>query len=326
MRRTETTTEKLRYRFTPEEHLKNAEHLAAKFHEAGEMTQTHEAVKAQLAEQKKLIAAEIGKYARLVSDGFDVRDIQCRWDYGRPSTNQKTLVRLDSGDDVRTEMMLDHERQEMLKLELPSHILTGPGALKDKKVNELDDADIHYFASRDEGDLIKFGWIKVDVEAVFEEAKRRAEEKAKPGPVVVEMPKPASTAEVAAESASVSDSGIQFVNEAKASEDASAGCELCDNGVPLIAGGEFHSDPEGSICRVWARNSALATPPEELEAPGTLASAREANGATPHATGGRKRRTTAQKPLTDEERNQLEQVQAEAQVGDALFGAEPEDF
>ena len=219
MRRNETTIEKLRYRFTPEEHLKNAEHLASKFHEAGEMKQTHEAIKANLAEQKKTLEAELGKYARLVSDGFDIRDVQCRWDYGRPSGTQKTLVRLDTEIDVRTEMMLDHERQEVIKFEEASHILSGPGALRGRKVNSLDRTDIDYFSSRDEADLLRFGWLSGDILAVFAEARRRAEaEVPATGPQLVPDPETPSTADAAAASSEVHESGIQFVNEAEAAE------------------------------------------------------------------------------------------------------------
>lgn len=280
MKRNETTIEKLRYRFTPEEHLKNAEHLAGKLHESGELKQNTDAIKADLAEQKKRLEAEIGRYARLVSDGFDMRDVQCRWDYGRPSGTQKTLVRLDTNEDVRMEMMLDHERQEVIKFESPSHVLSGPGSLRDRKVSDLDQSDIDYFASRDVDDLLRFGWIQVDIDAIFAEAKRRSEEasSAARGPQLVpDPPASPSTAEVASESSAAA------VEEAE--------CARCGGPIPLSSNGRSHVD--GSACA-------------PLEPAHTLPSARAVDGTKPG-----RRRTIPIKPPTAEEREALEQLQAE---------------
>ena len=307
MRRETTTIEKLRYRFTPEEHLQNAQFLAEKLDQVSEMKADHDDVKADLKEQEKKVEAEIGRFTRLVRDQFEMRDVQCRWDFGRPSNNQKTLIRLDTNDDVRVEILLDHERQEMLKLEMPSHILSGPGSLKDQKVNTLADSDIDYFASRDEDALLKFGWVKADIDAIFEEAKRRAVEKAK------EI-KPASTAEVAAASETVNDSAAQFVAEAVSAEapptdafDASADeCPACDAGVPLKLDGLQHQN--GAHCPVGYRNAEVPLPPQEepVEAAHTLPSVRAIDG--PKQT---RRRSAGIKPPTAAERAQIEQIQAE---------------
>jgi hypothetical protein len=305
MRTNETTVESLRYRFTPDEHLTNCEDLASKLDYKAELSETHKAIKADLKEQETRVEAELGKLTRLVRDKFEIRNVQCRWDYGRPSTSQKTLVRLDSGDDVRTEMMLDHERQQMLKLEMPSHVLSGPGSLQGKRVLDLADTDIEYYASRDVEELLQFNWIREDADAIFTEAKRRADEKAGAASNVVTMP---STAAVAAESSTVSDSAMQFVAEAQAqaqeqSTDAQEGaqdpgCERCGNPSPLANNGRAHVD--GSSC-----SPAAAILGEEPVEPGhTLPSARAVDGV--RAT---RRRATPVKPPTAEEREALEAIQ-----------------
>ena len=316
MRRETTTIEKLRYRFTPEEHLQNAQFLAEKLDQVSEMKADHDAVKADLKEQEKKVEAEIGRFTRLVRDQFEMRDVQCRWDFGRPSNNQKTLIRLDTNDDVRVEILLDHERQEMLKLEMPSHILSGPGSLKDQKVNSLAQEDIDYFASRDEDALLKFGWVKADIDAIFEEAKRRAVEKAK-------ETKPTSTAEVAAASETVNDSAAQFVAEVAGTTDAfdaSGGeCPACDAGVPLKLDGRQHQN--GAHCPIGYRNAELAPPQDApVEAAHTLPSVRAIDG--PKQT---RRRSAGIKPPTAAERAQLEQIQTEEAAEYAQAGYPQEE-
>lgn len=325
--KTAITTEKLRYRFSPEEHLKNAEHLAGKLHETGELKQNTDAIKADLAEQKKRLEAEIGRFARFVSDGFDMRDVQCRWDYGRPGSMQKTLVRLDTGDDVRTEMMLDHERQQVMNFNEPSHVLSGPGSLKEQRVRDLADSDIEYFASRDPEDLLKANWIQADVEAVFEEAVRRVkargdEPKADNAPGVEETGSAAQ---------STGDSAAQFIHEVKSAPQMahdSAGCAQCDSDVPLSENGKSHVD--GSECPVAKRNFGLAAAQTEgTEDANTLSSAREVAGGT-HARRPRTRRDSARPaPLTAEEREALEAVQAaeaEGMVAADLEAFSPDEF
>lgn len=307
MRRTETTIEKLRYRFAADEHLKNAEHLATKLDEVTEMKKDNDAIKADLKEKEKRLESDIGKYTRLVRDMFEMRDVQCRWDYGRPGSEQKTLVRLDSQEDVRVERMLDHERQEELNLKLPSHILSGPGSLKDKRVIDLVDSDIDYFASRDTAELLNFNWIQADIDAVFEEARRRAEEK---GGKPAETP---AAAPVAEESASP---------EPATPAMDTAGCSLCDIAVPLSENGRSHVD--GSACPVATRNFGMLEPIEESN---TLASARAAEGGT-HASGRRRGRPRkdAVKPITEEEREALEIAQQQHAAEEEEFSQEdPQD-
>lgn len=292
--------EQLRYKFTPEEHTANTRALVEKMGQQDEMEETAKAVKAGLKEQAERVSADIGRYMRLVRDGFEPREVRCRWDYGRPSNTQKTLVRLDSGEDVRVEIMFDHERQEMLKFDEPSHVLSGPGSLKDKKVGDLDDSDVEYFASRDVDELLKFKWLQADIDAVFAEAKKRAE--ARGGVIDTEVHVVEGAVNVggaATTAATAAQAAAELASE-------SAGCRLCHFGVPLRSDGLSHGDDadggEGVPCPLVSRNAALLKPAEE---PNTLPSVRSIDGP------GRKKRSAPVKPPTAEEREDLERLQAE---------------
>lgn len=300
MKREIITTEQLRYRFTPEEHRQNTDELVSKLGQRSEMEDTHKAVKANLKEQVERIESEIGRLVRLSRDGYDIRDVRCRWEYNHPGVGQKTLMRLDSvpPTEVRTEMMLEHERQESLKFEGPSHILDGPGSLKGKRVDEVSDSDIEMFASRDVEDLLKFSWLQTDIDAVHEEHRRRAKAR---GENVEEK------AEAVAEEPAVEDDGTK--PEPPVMADDTAGCALCDSGIPLAEGnGSHHVD--GSTCPVGIRNARIAAghpvDEEPVEAAHTLPSVRAIDG---HKK--TQRRAAAVKPPTKEERALLDQMEAE---------------
>ncbi len=312
MRRQETVTEQLRYKFTTDEHLENTRMLVGKLGDASDFESTAKAVKANLKEREVALAADVSRYARLVRDGFDVREVTCRWDYGRPSENQKTLVRLDTAEDVRTEMMLPHEKQEMLVFEAPAHVLSGPGSLKDKKVTEVPDSDIEYYASRDTEDLLKHQWIQADVDAVFAEAKRRADVKEAAASNVTQMPAPSGGPVLAVDNTAEKSADMEkgpFATEAPV-------CEHCVAGLPVIdtpfGPGHDTGDGGGVSCPIaiaLAEASAGPVPPGDdtpVEAAHTLPSTRAVDGPK------RGRRSTAATPMPSaEEREALEQLQAE---------------
>ncbi len=305
MRKEQIIIEQLRYRFTAEEHLQNTSQLVAKLGSKAEMEDNHKAVKANLKEQVESLDAEIGKLIRLSRDGFDMRDVQCRWEYGRPSSGQKTLVRLDTNEDVKTLAMLDHERQEVLKFESPSHVLAGPGSFKDMRVIDMADSDVDHLANRDVDELLKFGWAKGDIDAVFEEHRRRDAEAKPAGPVLV-PDQPAATAETAEAPAggAVVDAEFREVGEG-----VTAGCDLCDIDVPLAENGHNHVD--GTPCPVGMRNAKIANPEQAIDEANTLPSARAMNGGlsiTPRRGRGRPRRQD-NAPLTADEREALEAAQ-----------------
>lgn len=279
--RKEEVVEQLRYKFTQEEMDQNIATLVEKMESRDQMVANHKATKAALKERETAIDVEVSTYQRLCRDRFEMRAVKCAWRYNMPEPGKKTLIRLDTNEDVRTDIMLDHERQELLQLETPSHVLAGPGSLKDKKVNEIAIEDIDYVVSRDNEDLLKYGWLQGDIDAVREEKTRRdSKPTAVPSPVVTPIP-PEEEAQAAAALAAMS-----------------AGCSLCDSGAPLDESGRFHpgasGDPADDVeCPVAARNAALLKP-EEAEAPATLPSLREMGEGTHAAEGKRTRRSRTQ--------------------------------
>jgi hypothetical protein len=84
-----------------------------------------EAQKKQVVDQLKAEAsrheADISLYASRVGDGFELRQIECKWELDT-STNPpkfKFLVRSDTGDTVRTSALSAEEIEDLNQLQLP---------------------------------------------------------------------------------------------------------------------------------------------------------------------------------------------------------------
>lgn len=289
-----TETRSLKCMFSREEHEANSSEMARLLGAKDEMEETHKIVKSGLNEQMKQVEADLSRHGRYVRDKFDHRIVTCQWLMNNPVPGRKSLVRTDTMDTVEERKMEDHERQESLKFDQPSHILEGPGSLKGKRVDELAEGDLEMFASRDNADLLKFGWIQTDIDAMQEEHRRRAGTEAKP-----ETPEPVPEAPGAGEVVDAEFAGVPEMS------DDTAGCALCDADIPLSETGRHHVD--GTTCPVGIRNARIASgEPEDVEAAHTLPSARAVDG--PKRT---QRRAAAVKPPTKEERAALDQLAAE---------------
>lgn len=302
-----TETRSLKCMFSREEHEANSSEMARLLGAKDEMEETHKIVKSGLNEQMKQVEADLSRHGRYVRDKFDHRIVTCQWLMNNPVPGRKSLVRTDTMDTVEERKMEDHERQESLKFDQPSHILEGPGSLKGKRVDELAEGDLEMFASRDNADLLKFGWIQTDIDAMQEEHRRRAgTEPAAEAPTETPAPEEAPIIHVPglAEFTAQHDGTMP---EPPEMADDTAGCALCDADIPLSETGRHHVD--GTTCPVGIRNARIASgEPEDVEAAHTLPSARAVDG--PKRT---QRRAAAVKPPTAEERAALDQLAAEEQ-------------
>lgn len=73
---------------------------------------TAASIKAQIEGTQKAIT----KARKILSAGYEYRWITCKVLYNDPTPRQKTIVRLDTGEQVRIEDMTDEECQENLPL------------------------------------------------------------------------------------------------------------------------------------------------------------------------------------------------------------------
>jgi hypothetical protein len=61
--------------------------------------------------------ANISTISQQISTGIEHRDVNCFWQYDRPTLGDKTLIREDTMEIVRIEEMTDDDKQAELDLE-----------------------------------------------------------------------------------------------------------------------------------------------------------------------------------------------------------------
>ena len=117
MKRKEKCTEYLRYTFTVEETIENAQDLARRTMALAELELKKKQLAADIKAETDKVTAEVAKLARWVNDGYDFREIQCLIRFNDPRNGKKTIFREDTGEVVRTDDMDGSESQEELPLQ-----------------------------------------------------------------------------------------------------------------------------------------------------------------------------------------------------------------
>ncbi len=116
MNRPETIQQNLRCPLTDPEKIRLGEGLARLLEEMGEVEDEQKATATKFKAQLEGIDSAVTKTRKILSAGYEYRWIDCRVLYNKPASRQKTLIRLDTGEEVRIEDMSEEECQENLPL------------------------------------------------------------------------------------------------------------------------------------------------------------------------------------------------------------------
>lgn len=108
------TTEYLRYDFSAEEFAAHARELARLNQELARFVDHKKQITANLAADQKQKESDVADASRLVSNGYEYRDVACEVRYHDPENGKKTVIRLDTGEIVKTVFMSGDEMQEPL--------------------------------------------------------------------------------------------------------------------------------------------------------------------------------------------------------------------
>ncbi len=112
-------TDYLRYDFTEQEFLEHARTLGRMNQELAAAEERRKSVSADLAADVKRHQDEVSRQSRLVSNGYEYRDVECEVRYHSPEKAKKTIVRLDTGEVVKTAFMSGIEMQEAFDFGAP---------------------------------------------------------------------------------------------------------------------------------------------------------------------------------------------------------------
>lgn len=126
------STEYLRHDFTQSELLELGGQLAEAYQSLDQIENEEAAIKAQIKERKSGVQLKIGTLSRNISARFDMQNVECRWDYGKPNAGEVSCFRIDTGAFVKARAMTGPERQE----EIPF----GPVAVNPQTTNEIVEA------------------------------------------------------------------------------------------------------------------------------------------------------------------------------------------
>jgi hypothetical protein len=110
----------LRVELTKEEVYEFGRELARKNNELGQIEVDLQSVKAQFKERQTRVESSINTLSRLVSNGYDHREVECLIVWNKPIAGQCTIVRTDTGEEVRTRIMTLLESQELLPFADPN--------------------------------------------------------------------------------------------------------------------------------------------------------------------------------------------------------------
>lgn len=108
------TTEYMRYDFRQSELLEHARNLGRLNQELATAQERKKAVSADLAAAVKRCEEAVAEETRLVTNGYEYRDIECTVWYHEPRSGVKTIARGDTGEFVKEARMTHDELQEAL--------------------------------------------------------------------------------------------------------------------------------------------------------------------------------------------------------------------
>lgn len=117
MAQTLTVHEYLRYDFTELEFLEHARLLGKLNQDLERAEDRKKRVSSELAADVKKCQDEVSNQSRLVANGYEYRDVECKVTYHDPASGKKTIRRIDSGEVVRVASMNGDEMQDPLPLQ-----------------------------------------------------------------------------------------------------------------------------------------------------------------------------------------------------------------
>ncbi len=109
-------SERLKCELTAQEISEAAKSLAQANQRLSRLEDEKKQVDSQLKADMSVCEAEINRLSGWICTGSEFREVECIWMLDYPETDKKTLIRKDTGEEVRTVAMTDEDRQMSLDL------------------------------------------------------------------------------------------------------------------------------------------------------------------------------------------------------------------
>lgn len=104
----------LKVSFTKEDLEKKGQDLARENGLVAEIELQKKSVLSQFKDRRAACDQKIAALSREISNGYEMRTVECVARYHTPKSNHKSIIRLDTNEVVRVDVMTASERQELL--------------------------------------------------------------------------------------------------------------------------------------------------------------------------------------------------------------------
>lgn len=104
-----TEKRSMRHDFTAKEIHDHSVALAMKNKEVVSIEEEKKSVTSQYAAKINEAKAQINKLSAFVTDGFEMRDVECEIQFHKPQQGKKTIIRMDTNKTAAVESMTDFE-------------------------------------------------------------------------------------------------------------------------------------------------------------------------------------------------------------------------
>lgn len=100
-----------RYQFTPAELRTLGDQLARETQDHFSLKEQRTTIASNFAARLKESGRRLGDLSTKINSGYEMREMECIVIFNKPQNGIKTIVRVDTGEEVRTEVMTDAETQ-----------------------------------------------------------------------------------------------------------------------------------------------------------------------------------------------------------------------
>lgn len=109
-----TITREIKHTLGEPEKMKYGKYLAEKISERDQIALDKKEAMSEFKSRLDNVMADINSFSEALNTGFEMREVKCEVFFNLPSPGKKTIVRMDTGEEIGIENMTEDEKQEEL--------------------------------------------------------------------------------------------------------------------------------------------------------------------------------------------------------------------
>jgi hypothetical protein len=109
-----TITKEIKHTLEESDKMKYGKYLAEKIAERDQITLEKKESMSEFKSRLDNVMTDINGFSEALNSGFEMREVKCEVFFNLPSPGKKTIVRMDTGEEIGIESMTEEEKQEEL--------------------------------------------------------------------------------------------------------------------------------------------------------------------------------------------------------------------